>query len=317
MRRQIEKTLLIFLGIGVAVIPIHSQTKPQKPSFEIVSVKPSPPGTNWLVMPPQGDRMTMSGVSLRILMAMAYRDSATGFEFEVFGGPDWMDSARYDVQAKADCSGGIISRDQQALMVQSILEERFQLKAHLETRDMPVYNLVVAKDGPKLMASADQTPPPPIFPVGQLCNPTADAPKLPALPPIPPAGADASKFLSQLPRGMTWLRQQEGAMTLQGGSVAVSRLVDILKRLTGRQVIDKTGLTSLFDITLKFSTDGIFTGIPLLGQPPPGLSVDAPAAADPAPTLFTAIQDLGLKLEQVRGPVQVVVIDSVRKPSEN
>jgi uncharacterized protein (TIGR03435 family) len=105
-------------------------------------------------------------------------------------------------------------------------------------------------------------------------------------------------------------------MTLQGGSVAIGRFVDVLKRLTGRQVIDKTGLTSLFDIALKFSTDGINTGIAFAGQTP-ALAVDAPVSADPTPTLFTAIQDLGLKLEQARGPVQVVVIDSVRKPTEN
>jgi uncharacterized protein (TIGR03435 family) len=314
MRRQIERTLLVLLGIGVTVIPIHSQTNPQKPSFETVSVKPSPPDSNRTLALPQGDRLTMTGVPLRMMMAMAYRDSATGFEFEVFGGPDWMDSARYDVQAKADCSAGMISRDQQALMIQSMLEDRFQLKAHVETRDMPIYNLVVGKDGPKLKASEDQTPPPPPYQLSQLC----EAFKAPVLPLLPPAGTDPSKTLSQQPRGMTLLRTlPDRATSLQGGSVAVSQLVGIFTRFTGRHVIDKTGITSLSDITLKFSTDGLATGMSFLGQPPPALSVDAPAAADPAPTLFTAIQDLGLKLEPARGPVQVVVIDSVREPSEN
>jgi uncharacterized protein (TIGR03435 family) len=317
MRLQIERTFFILLGIGFSVMPIHSQTKPQKPSFEIVSVKPSAPGPGWIVTPPQGDRLTMSGVSLRVLMAMAYRDSASGYEYEVFGGPDWIDSGRYDVQAKADCSGGIISRDQQALMIQSMLEERFELKARVETRDMPIYNLVVSKDGPKLKASADQTPPPPVLPTNQLCSPNPETFKPPALPPMPPAGTDPSKILSQLPRGMTLLRPQpDGSMTLQGGSVAVSQFVFLLKRFTGRQVIDKTGFTSLFDFALKFSTDGITTGMAFAGQPT-SLAVDAPVSADPAPSLFSAIQDLGLKLEQARGPVQVVVIDSVTKPSEN
>src|SRR6478736_6705570 len=113
MRRQIERPLLIFMGIGIAVVPIHSQTKQQKPSFEIVSVKPSSPDNNYsFVLPPQGDRLTMTGATLKTLMTMAYQDPATRCPLEVFGGPDWMDSARYEVQAKADCSRGIISREE-------------------------------------------------------------------------------------------------------------------------------------------------------------------------------------------------------------
>ena len=94
-----------------------------------------------------------------------------------------MDSARYDVEAKADCSGGIVSNDQLSLMIQSLLEDRFQLKAHVETRDMPIYNLVVGKDGHRLKASADQTPPPPPVVVGQLCGTNPEGFKLPSLPP--------------------------------------------------------------------------------------------------------------------------------------
>ena len=316
MRCRIERRLLILLGIGATVIPIHSQTKPQKPSFEVVSVKPTS-NVGFNLAAPQGDRLIMSGQSLRMLLAMAYRDSATGYELEVFGGPDWMDSARYDVEAKADCSGGIISRDQQSLMMQSLLEERFQLKAHVETRDMPAYNLVAGKGGHRLKASADQTPPPPPVVFGQLCGTNPEGFKLPSLPPLPAPGADPSRFISQLPRGATYIMPQDGGVRLQGGSVPIGRFVDLLKRLTGRQVVDKTGITDLFDITLKFSAEGIAL-IRSPGAPAAGPAVDgALVATDPVPTLFTAIQDLGLKLEPARGPVQVVVIDSVRKPSEN
>jgi len=215
MRRQILRTWFILLGIGVTVIPIHSQTKPQKPSFEVVSVKPtSTLGFN--LAAPQGDRLIMSGQSLRMLMAIAYRDSATGYEFEVFGGPDWMNSARYDVEAKADCSGGIISRDQQSLLMQSLLEERFQLRAHVETRDMPIYNLVAGKGGHRLKASADQTPPPPPVVFGQLCGTNPEGFKLPSLPPLPAPGADPSRFMSQLPRGATFIMPQDGGGKASG-----------------------------------------------------------------------------------------------------
>jgi uncharacterized protein (TIGR03435 family) len=303
--------LLILLGIGATVIPIRSQTKP---SFEVISVKPTPSGSLTTVLPPQGDRLNWTGTTLKNMMNVVYQDPATRYPLEVFGGPDWMDSARYDVQAKADCSRGIISREQQMLMIQSLLEDRFQLKAHVETRDMPIYTLVVGKDGPKLKASADQTPPPLLIPASQLCNPTPEPLKLPALPPLPPPGTDPSKVLSFLPRGVMWVQtpQQDATITLQGGALGVDRLLNTLKLLIGRQVIDKTGLTDLFDISLKFSSDGLS----LPGQPS-RLATSAPEAADPAPSLFSAIQDLGLKLEPARGPVQVVVIDSVRKPSEN
>jgi len=331
MRRQIERTLLILLGIGVAVNPIRSQTQPQKPSFEVVSIKPSPPRDFiYQIARPQGERLTLTGASLKGLMGLAYRDSATGEALEIFGGPDWMESALYDIQAKADCSGGIISRDQVSLMLQSMLADRFQLKAHVETRDLPVYNLVVGKDGPKLKASADQTPPPIPVPTSQTCGPASETPTTPpALPPLPPPGTDMSRFMSdlssQLPRGqMIITPASAAAMTLQGNATPISRLVFTLKLMVARQVIDKTGLTGLFDIKFKFSTDGlVFLGRPAgvsLGQasgPGGPLAGPAPVADDPAPTLFSAIQDLGLRLEQARGPIQVVVIDSVQKPSEN
>ena len=73
------------------------------------------------------------------------------------GGSNWIDLDRYDIEAKADCSGGILLREQMQLMVQSMLEDRFQLKAHMETWELVIYNLVVGKDGPKIKVSEDQT----------------------------------------------------------------------------------------------------------------------------------------------------------------
>jgi uncharacterized protein (TIGR03435 family) len=217
-----------------------------------------------------------------MLMNMAYRDSSQQPPLEIFGGPDWMDSALFDVEAKADCSGGIISSDQHALMIQSMLEDRFQLKAHVETRDMPIYNLVAGKGGHRLKASADQTPPPPPVVFGQLCGTNPEGFKLPSLPPLPAPGADPSRFMSQLPRGATFIMPQDGGVRLQGGSVPISRFVDLLKRLTGRQVVDKTGLTDLFDIALKFSAEGIALLRPP-GAPAAGPAVDGPIVApDPA-----------------------------------
>jgi uncharacterized protein (TIGR03435 family) len=329
--RNIAIALMFLTAAAIA-----QQTQPQKPSFEVVSVKPAPPMdfTSLRLGGTRGDRLTLPYASLRTLMGMAYRDSVSLEPLEILGGPDWMGSVFYDVQAKADCSGGIASRDLLSLMVQSLLQDRFQLKARVETRDMPVYNLVVGRDGPKLTASADQTPLAPLVPVSQLCGPVPEAPSTAAsLPQLPAPGSDLSQFISQLPRGSIFGTFQAGAMTLQGRAAPLNRLANTLKLLTGRQVIDKTDLTGLFDITLKFSLDGLAlpglppgaaTGLPgglpssplsgPLGGPAPSAGAGAP---DPVATLFTVIQDLGLKLEQGRGPVQVVVIDSVQKPSEN
>src|SRR5438093_12200600 len=98
----------------------------------------------------------MTGATLKMLLQSAYQRSTPGTasDFQVIGGPAWIDDDRYDVDAKADCSGGPISRDQFQVMVQSFLEDRFQLKAHLEPREGPIYDLVVGKAGPKLKASS-------------------------------------------------------------------------------------------------------------------------------------------------------------------
>src|SRR5437667_443358 len=111
----------------------------------------------------RGDRYTMVGATLRMLLQNGYsraNNTPLGGQLQVINAPNWIDSERYDINAKADCSGGTLSREQLQLMIQSLLEDRFQLKSHMETRELPVYNLVVGKDGPKMKKSEDQTPSP-------------------------------------------------------------------------------------------------------------------------------------------------------------
>jgi len=235
-----------------------------------------------------------------------------------------MDSERYDIQAKADCSLGKLSREQTQLMMQSLLEERFQLKAHKETRELPIYNLVVAKDGPKLKASADQTPSP-LVASGppQPCDPESANRIPPALPPPPPPGGGRGGFpdISSLPRGAMMMMMSPTGMTMAANGAAIGNLVNFLSQQVGRPIVDKTDLKALFDFKLTFSPEGIQT--PFGGLPPPG-GGPAPGglnttanATDPNPSLFTAIQELGLRLESTKGPVEVLVVDSVQKPTEN
>jgi uncharacterized protein (TIGR03435 family) len=236
-----------------------------------------------------------------------------------------MESERYDVQAKADCSGGAVSREQMQLMVRSLVEERFQLKAHMETRELPIYNLVVAKDGPKIKRSEDQTPvtrtqaqPP------QLCAPLPAAPATPPVPLVPP-GQRGSPFdpNSPAPRGFMGGMFSSSMFMLRGSAVPLSNMIGMMQQQVGRPVIDKTELTGLYDFVLRFSPEGLtsFGGLPA-PSPPPLQGGAAPAtgtapAAEPLPSIFTALQEVGLRLESTKGPVEVLVIDSVQKPTEN
>ena len=321
------KVMLLVAAFAFAAIPLLSQTSPSsKPAFEVISIKPTAPSQNFIRGGgARGDRYTMSGASLRMLLQNAYQRPSTGGpagQLQIIGGPSWIDSDRYDIQATADCSHGVLSRDQVQLMVQSMLEDRFQLKVHMETRELPIYNLVVAKDGPKLKTSEDQTPPAAGGPP-QPCGPVPDAPALPPFPPPTPGargGPLDPNFV--MPRGMTMMLMSPTGLTMQAAAVPLTNLVNILQQQVGRPVIDKTDLKGLFDFKLQFSPEGLTLpgapgGLPPNPFAPAGPGATTSTAADPVPSLFTAIQELGLRLESAKGPVPVLVVDSVEKPTEN
>ncbi len=125
-----------------AAMPLLPQTSPApKPSFDVVSIRPSAPNLGIRGGGPRGNRYSMSGATLRMLLQNAYQRPSTGglvSQIQIIGGPSWIDSDRYDIQATVDCSGGVLSREQAQLMVQSMLEDRFQLRAHMETRELPI-----------------------------------------------------------------------------------------------------------------------------------------------------------------------------------
>ena len=160
-------------------------------------------------------------------------------------------------------------------MLQSLLEDRFQLKAHSELRALPVYLLTTAKGGPKLTLSDDQT--------------------------------DLSVTQQSIPieqrRGI--MRRTEDGWT--ANAVRLGALTSFLSQQLGRPVLDKTGLNGLFDFKMHWNQQ-------LTRTPGP----DLPSASDPSdPSIFTAVEELGLKVESAKAPLEVLVIDSVQKPSEN
>jgi uncharacterized protein (TIGR03435 family) len=210
---------------------------------------------------------------------------------QIIGGPGWITSDRFDVEAKP-AGDHPIAQSEMQLMLQALLEDRFHLKAHYEMREVPTYNLVVAKEG-KMRASSDENPPP---------STTLQGEKLPPLP-----RGRISTFVIGRPTPPL-------VMTMYGHAIPISALATTLESSAGRPITDKTNLSGLFDVLLQFSP-----------QQQSGLSAAdgtqgtvSPVSDPSGPSIFTAIQqELGLKLESSKGPVEVLVIDSVSRPTEN
>lgn len=256
--------------------------------FEVVSVKPSTEQRMRYVRPMPGGRLVASA-PVRMLILNAYRVQS----FEVVGGPSWVDSDRYQIEARAE---GNPDRDQLLRMLQPLLADRFQLKVHRETREMPVYELVAGRRRPALAPPKDDTcaAPGPNTPSdwsgGRIEPPTAGR------GPLPPCG---DLRVSLEPSGVR----------VQGGKVGIAELAKTLAMVMGRPVVDKTGLTGLYDLQLGFSADA---STPELPPPPPG------APDSNLPSIITALQEqLGLKLEAAKQPVDVLVIDHIARPTAN
>ena len=159
MRCLLLAVMLKMAVIGAFTAPLQSQTSVSgKPSFEVASVKPSAAAGNFMgIGRAPGGRFTANNVPLRFLIQNAYRVR----DFQIIGGPGWMASERWDVEAKAE-EGSIPAAtgppdpnvpDPMSIRLQSLLEDRFQMKLHRETRELPIYTLTVAKDGLKMNPS--------------------------------------------------------------------------------------------------------------------------------------------------------------------
>jgi bla regulator protein blaR1 len=263
------------------------------PSFEVASIKPNRAGDMRIGIMIRPGRFTTTGATTKLLIGYAYNAK----DFQISGGPSWINSDKYDIDAKEEDS--VVAEleklppeqraDQIRLMVRSLLADRFKLTLSHETKELPVYALVVAKNGPKL----HETKPEDTYPNGTK-NPDGSV---------------------QHP-GMGMMRFGGGQLTGQG--VPIENLVHMLSQQLGRDVLDQTGLKGKYDFTLQWTPDqsqrGMFGG-PKGGAPGP----DSPPPPDPnGPSIFTALQEqLGLKLESTKGPVEILIIDHVEKPSEN
>lgn len=289
--------------------------------YDVASIKPSKPGAMDSRWGSRSDAFTGENITVMSLLTSAYAiDNKNQFS----GVPDWLNSERYDVQAKMDPSVADALKklppDQRALarqrMLQALLADRFGLKIHRETKQLPMYVLEVAKGGPKLKPTA--WPPSPSAGAPNAPGaPGAKDSKPPPPPPLPPARKGSPPAANLVGgRGSMW-STSHGQATIAANGGSVAQLSDLLSRMLGRPVVDKTGLTGEYDYTLQWTAEVQSSNTVAAANPTPAAMAPAPLA-DSGPTIFAAIQQqLGLKLESIKGPVEIIVIDHVNRPSEN
>jgi uncharacterized protein (TIGR03435 family) len=323
---------LLSTGLMVcAASAAFGQDAASAPEFEAASVKPAEPLDTGAMMAggrisirfgcssADPGRLTCSGMPLRALLVRAF-----GIKNYQFSGPGWMDSERFDIVAKVPAGA---TPEQVNLMLQKLLVDRFQMTVHRETKELPIYALVVGKNGHKLKEPA---------PGGKESPIDAALAGRGAPPPPPPAGGGGELGMIMMRSGgpntksglMTMMRN--GLIEIVGTKATVSILAGALSSQVNRPVVDETGLQGEYDFTLDFAPDetvrpggasGAFVMTVPGPAPGPGGTGAAPAAPgsetrDPASaaSLFTAIQSqLGLKLEPKKGPVEMVVVDKAEK----
>jgi len=249
--RRLWRTLL--LAIACTLAAVHTLPCAAQPplEFDVASIKPAPPGPGNTTMKFEpGGRFRATGAPLNALIQMAYGVK----DFQVSRGPKWADSESYDaydIVAKP-AAGVTLNRSQLKVALQALLADRFRLKIHREIKDLPMYSLVVAKNGPKLTKNID-------------------AP-----------GPEATM----------------GSGQLKGSKISMSILAGMLAQLLDRTVRDDTGISGDFDVKLDWTPDQ--------------------TANMDGPSIFSALQEqLGLKLNAQKGPVEMIIIDGAKRPSAN
>ncbi len=292
-----------------------AQGAAQLPPFDVVSVKPH---KDEGMMMRSGvsatpDGFAADGVQLHMLIRQAFGLS----EDRILNVPDWARSARFDIEAKVAPEDAAklqaLSWRQRGEMLLPVLQDRFGLKYHHETKELQVYALVAAKGGPKLKEA----------------KPAEDGASAAGPPSAPLAPSDARGGVVAARAGTgatatpgtprTIMRMTSQGATLDAHGTPMATLAQILSQQVGATVIDKTGLPGNYDFTLSFMPDmatgtGPMMRPPGAGSPPEGAQAQEPVG----PSVFAALpEQLGLKLESQKQPLDVIVIDHVEQPSAN
>jgi uncharacterized protein (TIGR03435 family) len=273
--------LLMVLAVGVAT----SQTiTSEQQTFEVASVKPAKSENGRFTMnggPGTSDpgRISYTNIMLRRILLNAYE--VRNYQIS---GPEWLDTARFDITAKLPDG---TTMEQFRAMLRNLLETRFKMKIHRESRELPIYALLTAKNGPKIEPSVKDAP-----------NGVPGEDQLATIRAF--EGRDGFPALSLRAPGLV-IETMNGRTRITAKDVPLTKLADLLSGQVGRPVIDTTGLADDYSFVLYFTPEGVNTG------------------DNSEPSIFGALQEqLGLRLEARKGPVELLVIDQAEKvPTEN
>ena len=277
-------TLVMVVPVVFGVLhatQIHAQSQAEDaanklPAFEVVSIRPNNSGARSVsIGAPSPDTFRAENVWLRFLIQVAWDVK----DFQLLGGPGWVTSDRYDVTAKAAENAPF---PEMRLMLRALLEDRFQLKLHTETRELPIYALVVGKGDVKLQPTSE----------GSCAMPSPDW-QASSPSPLPVCGNISAR-----------------SNGVDGIGVSMAQLASSLSNSMQRTVDDQTALTGKFDVHMKWAADQSTPGFWAPGLAP---APSADASTDSGPSIFTVIREqLGLALEARKGPVTVLVHRSHR-----
>src|SRR5882724_1221964 len=284
MRFILGASLVLLAAAGVA------QTRPE---FEVASVKPSAPaqmGQGSIGIHIDGAQLRCSTLSMKDYIGFAYR--LRGYQIS---GPDWLGKEKFDISATLPAG---VPRDQVPEMMQALLEDRFQMKVHRDTKDFPVYVLSAAKSGPKMKEVAPDA---------------VDTASVNVS-----GGGGPTGVMLNLGNGSTFAFADN---KLEARKLSMESFSDTLGRFVDRPVVNQTELKGSYDFTLEFAPEdframhirsAVNAGVVL---PPEALRALEYGSSD---SLFAAVQTVGLKLERKKAPLDVLVIDKIEKsPSAN
>ncbi|HWB83900.1 MAG TPA: TIGR03435 family protein [Bryobacteraceae bacterium] len=322
--------VLFCLVLAPMVAP--SQTKP---SFEVASIRPTALDMAKLAAQARSGEMPRIGVrvdgaraefiflTLKDLIAQAYKVKP----YQITG-PDWIGGQRFDILAKLPEGA---SKDEVPMMLQALLEDRFKLSVHRESKEHAVLALVVGKGGPKMKESAAAPKPidadTPLAPGER----QMDGPDGPIRTTVDTRNGSITMNMGAKGSVRYSLDPATRSVKIEASHVTMSGFADMLTALSqysgGQQVKDMTGLAGNYEVAISFSLEDLMSIARAQGMALPNLPAQAPAAASPADaasvpggtsTVLQAVQSMGLKLESRKAQVEQLVIDHVEKePTAN
>jgi uncharacterized protein (TIGR03435 family) len=284
-----KKLLVLTLALASSFAALRAQTPDSKtPTFDVASIKQNKTGAENGFFGGPASRWTATNVPLRQFIVFAFQMQA----FQFVGMPEWAVTERWDIAAKSERrfppNPGGIAPNPTVLMLRALLEDRFKLVAHIEKRQAPVYELVLARTdkvlGPELHKS------------------DVDCQEL-------LAASQRGQPLPQPPPGKMLCGITTNTGRISAGAQPIDRLATQLSQLLQRVVVNRTGLMDVYDFELTYLPERI----------PGAAGADAVPPADPnLPSVFTALQEqLGLKLDSNRAPIDMLVIDHVERPTDD